>query len=102
MKNWRSLFVNCTRPRTLRCSTISCCLSAVFSASSRLFDLNGEANSLKRKHSSATIAVDVKRFSHQINADEVFGTHRYVSSIGAAPGCGGVQREFVLSLAVDS
>jgi hypothetical protein len=35
MKNRRSLFVNSTRPRTFRCSTISCCLSAAFSASSR-------------------------------------------------------------------
>ena len=35
--------------------------SAAFSASSRLFDLNGEANSLKKKHSSATIVADIKR-----------------------------------------
>jgi BRCT domain type II-containing protein len=37
-----------------------------FSASSRLFDLNGETNSLKSKHSSATIVADVKRFPHQV------------------------------------
>src|SRR5258708_36918117 len=32
---------------------------AAFSASSRLIDLNGETNSLKRKKSSATIVADV-------------------------------------------
>jgi len=32
-------------------------------------------NSLKKKRSSATIVADGKRFSHQINTDEVFGTH---------------------------
>jgi hypothetical protein len=32
------MWSNWTRPRTLRCSTISCCLSAAFSASSRLLD----------------------------------------------------------------
>jgi hypothetical protein len=37
--------------------------------------LNGEANSLNRKHSSAVIAVDVSRFYWQINTDEVLGTH---------------------------
>jgi len=71
MKNKRSPFVNWIRPCALRCSTISGCLSAAFSASSRLFDLNSETNSLKRKQSSATIAVDVKRFYHQSNTDEV-------------------------------
>jgi hypothetical protein len=38
--------------------------------------LNGEANSLKMKHTSATIVADGKRFAHQITTDEVFGTHR--------------------------
>jgi hypothetical protein len=32
-------------------------------------------NSLKKKRSTATIVADGKRFSHQINTDEVFGTH---------------------------
>ena len=32
-------------------------------------------NSLKKKRSSATIVADGKRFSHQINMAEVFGTH---------------------------
>ena len=59
MKNSRSLFVNWTRPRALRCSTVNCCLSAAFSASSRLVDLNNEAKSLNKKHSSATIVADV-------------------------------------------
>jgi hypothetical protein len=30
-----------------------------FSASSRLFDLNGEANSVRKKHNRVIIAVDV-------------------------------------------
>ena len=30
------------------------------------------------KHTSATIMADVKRFAHQINTDEVFGTHRHL------------------------
>src|SRR6266404_9413844 len=49
--------------------------SAAFSASSRLFDLNGEANRVRKKQSSAIIAADVRRFGHVINKDEVFGTH---------------------------
>jgi hypothetical protein len=46
--------------------------SAPFSASSQLFDLNGEANKLKEKHVHAAI----KRFCHQIKTGEVFGTRR--------------------------
>src|SRR5439155_14480079 len=76
MKNRRSLFVNWTRPRTLRCSTISCCLSAAFSASSRRLDLKNEAPRLKRRNISAAIAADVERFCHQIKTDDVFGTHK--------------------------
>jgi hypothetical protein len=37
--------------------------------------LNGEANRVSKKQSSAIIAVDVRRFGHVINKDEVFGTH---------------------------
>jgi hypothetical protein len=44
---------------------------AAFSASSRLLDLKSEATRFKQRHISATILVDVKRFSHQINTDEV-------------------------------
>src|SRR6266487_3128544 len=62
MKNRRSLLLNRTRPRTLRCSTISCCLNAAFSASSRLLDLKSEAPRFKRRNISAAIAADVKRF----------------------------------------
>jgi hypothetical protein len=43
------------RPGTLRRKTINWCRSAAFSASSRLFDLNGEANTAKTKQSSANI-----------------------------------------------
>jgi hypothetical protein len=65
MKNRRSLFVNWTRPRIFRCSTISCCLNAAFSASSRLLDLKIEPPRLKRKNISVAIAADVKRFYQQ-------------------------------------
>jgi hypothetical protein len=37
--------------------------------------LNGEANRARNKQSSAIIAADVRRFSHLINMDQVFGTH---------------------------
>src|SRR5207247_5815810 len=50
--------------------------SAAFSASSRLFDLKSDATRLKMRNISATIMADVMRFSHQINTDEVFDTHR--------------------------
>ena len=63
-----------------------------FAASSRLFDLNGEANSVRKKHSSATIIVDVKRFAHQINTDEVFGTHNR-AGLELAPGRAGAARQ---------
>jgi hypothetical protein len=53
IKNTRSLFVRRTRLWTLRRNTISGCRSAAFSASSRLFDLNGDAKTAKTKHSSA-------------------------------------------------
>jgi hypothetical protein len=39
--------------------------------------LNSEARRVRKKRSSATIAVDVRRFGHAINKDEVFGTHRF-------------------------
>src|SRR5437667_8571519 len=58
-KNKRSPFVSWTRPLTLRCSTISRCRSATFSASSRLFDLNAEANRVRKNQSSAISASDV-------------------------------------------
>jgi hypothetical protein len=32
-------------------------------------------NARPKRNISATIVADVKRFSHQINMDEVFGTH---------------------------
>src|SRR5262245_51719242 len=80
MKNRRSLLVNWTRPRTWRCTTMSCCLSAAFSASSRLLGLNNDAPRLKRKNISATIAADVKRFCHQIKNGQGFRyTHRPVA-----------------------
>jgi TIR domain len=44
-------------------------------AASRLLDLNGQAPRLKRRNASTALAVDVNWSSHQINANEVFGTH---------------------------
>src|SRR6266403_1398288 len=44
-------------------------------AQSRLFDLNGETDRVRTRKKSAIIAVDVRRFGHAINTDEVFGTH---------------------------
>jgi hypothetical protein len=38
-------------------------------------DLKNEATKFKQRNISATIAIDVMRFCHQINRDEVFGTH---------------------------
>jgi hypothetical protein len=55
IKNKRSLFVNLTRLCTIRRNTTTWCRSAAFSASSRLFDLNGETKTVKTKHSSAII-----------------------------------------------
>jgi xanthine/CO dehydrogenase XdhC/CoxF family maturation factor len=49
-----------------------------FSASSRLFDLNGEANSASKKHNSATIVYNVRRFCHQI-IRTTFSVHTPVS-----------------------
>jgi hypothetical protein len=55
----------------------------VFSASSRLFGLKGEANSARKKHRSATIVADVKRFCQAFKSDEVFDTHRGTFSNGS-------------------
>jgi hypothetical protein len=83
IKNSQSLFVNRTRPRTFRCSTISCCLSAAFSASSRLLDLKAEAPRFK---SSATIVAEVKRSCHRVKTNKVFSTHRWQKSSTTASG----------------
>ncbi len=40
----------------------------------------GEANSVRKKHNSATIVADVKRFGHQINRYGVLGTHKSSSN----------------------
>ena len=61
--------------RTLCRSTISWCRSAAFSASTRLFDLNGETDRVRKSQKSAITAVDVRQFGHAINTDQVFGTH---------------------------
>src|SRR5260370_450169 len=55
IKNQRSLLVSRTRPCSLRLKTINCCRSTVFSASSRNFDLNGEARMARTKQSSPII-----------------------------------------------
>ena len=53
--------------------------SAAFSASSRIFDLNGNVTSARKKHSSATIFTNAKQFCRQIDTDGVLGTHRWRS-----------------------
>src|ERR1700732_2725664 len=50
-------------------------LVAALSASSRLLDLKSEAARFTKRNISATIVADGKRFFHQVNTDEVFGTH---------------------------
>src|SRR5437773_2762665 len=58
------------------------------SASSRLFDLNGETDRVRKRQKSAIIAVDVRRSGHVINKDEVFGTYT------AQSGCMGFFRSW--------
>ena len=55
IKNMRSLFVSRIRLCTIRRNTATWCRSAAFSASIRLFDLNGETKTVRTKRSSATI-----------------------------------------------
>src|SRR5258705_9881752 len=73
-RNKRSPLVRGTRPRTFRRNMISWRRSSAFSASSRLFDLNGEANRVRKKHNRAIIAADVRRFCHQIKRTK-FSAH---------------------------
>ena len=56
----RSLSVNWTRPRSLRCSTITCSRNAAFSAASWLFDLKAKSSKFSRNRRNATFAVDVR------------------------------------------
>jgi hypothetical protein len=49
--------------------------------SSRLFDLNGEANRVRKKHNRVIIAADVRRFGHVSNKDGVLGTHKLIGAI---------------------
>src|SRR5436190_16976238 len=44
--------------------------ASAFSASSRLFDLNGETNSARQRQNSAIIVADGRRFAHVINTME--------------------------------
>src|SRR6516164_9034204 len=74
MKNKRSPFLSRTRPRTFRRNMRSRRRSAAFSASSRLFDLNGEASRVSKRQTRAIIAADVRRFGHVIIRTE-FSVH---------------------------
>jgi hypothetical protein len=56
--------------------------AAAFSASSRLFDLNGETNRATQRRNSAIIVADVRRFAHVINTDGVLGTHNRKIGVG--------------------
>ena len=72
----------------MRCSHSAAAVDAgvkAFSASSRLFDLNGETNSVSKKQNSAIIVADVRRFCHQINTHGVFGTHIHGTLSGVFP-----------------
>jgi hypothetical protein len=82
VKNNRSPFVSWTRSRAFRRNIISCCRITAFSASSRLFDLNGETNRARRKENRAIIAADVRRFVHAINTDEVHEAAKWTESQG--------------------
>ena len=53
----------------------TCVFKSLYRFSSWPFDLNGEANRVRKKQSGAIIAVNVRRFANVINKDEVFGTH---------------------------
>jgi hypothetical protein len=46
------------------------------------------ASYLTKRNISATILADVKRFFHQINTDEVFGTHNCSEEAQEASDCG--------------
>jgi hypothetical protein len=54
-------------------TTISWCRGVAFSASSRLFDLNGAAKTDQMKQASATM-IEARRFPSLINADR-FSVH---------------------------
>jgi hypothetical protein len=56
IKNKRSWFVSRTRPCSLHLKRFNWCRSTAFSASSRNFDLNGEAKTARRKQSSPIIS----------------------------------------------
>jgi hypothetical protein len=58
-----------TRPRTFPCRTLGCCLSAAFSASSRLLDLTSVASRLRARTVSTIIITNSMRTRFS-------GTHR--------------------------
>jgi hypothetical protein len=82
MKNRRSLFVNSTRPCTFCCSTISWCLSAAFSASSRLLDLKGEAIKLKGGISARPSRPTLSDSVIKSKWTRFFGTHSRARACG--------------------
>jgi hypothetical protein len=45
----------------------------------RMSPTHGDVNIVGKKHNSATIVPDVKRFCRQINTDGVFGTHCFLT-----------------------
>jgi hypothetical protein len=49
------------------------CRSEAFSASSRLFDLNGEASRARKRQNRVIINADVRRFAHVINTGGILG-----------------------------
>jgi hypothetical protein len=76
-KNKRSPFVSCTRPRILPLQHDQLMSEhSIFRFKSGISDLNSEASSVNKKHSSATIVADVKRSCHQIKRTK-FSTHSH-------------------------
>ncbi|MDI4232883.1 LysR substrate-binding domain-containing protein [Bradyrhizobium sp. Arg237L] len=71
-----------TRPRDLRRKTINCCRSTAFSASSRNFDLNGEARTAERS-GTARSSCQLSDSNAASHSDQVFGAHRTSESASA-------------------
>src|ERR1700682_4260140 len=74
IENQRSLFVSRTRQGSLPLKTFNGCRSTAFSASSRNFDLNGEASTARTKQHGSIIP-PASVIHCVINPDKVFGTH---------------------------
>ena len=91
-----------TRPRSLRLQNDQLMSERGILRLKSTSRLDGKANSVNKKHGNATIVVDVKRFGHQINTDEVFGTHRPSRVSTNPPGCCDMCRGVLMSYRASS